>query len=509
MPLHLLDARRKHRIVRRREGNLVDDDERQGFAAHIDAFPETLAADQNGVTEMAKTLQQIVLAPLALKQQGHLVTFIFEARLEQFMRAAHGAQAGAQEKGAAARRDDGRKRRIDHGVGVAVGIRFRHAERGVEHGLPAVLEGAFPAGGFRLAEAEFGAVVMELALHGQGRRSENPGPRMTAHLFAENFGDIERRCIQLQRMGEGLGPAHVTVVGHLLPLADALDEFDRTLPAFFQPLGPFGLGFEDGGELRHFFFQHLECRGKIRLFFELTVGKAPAIDADRQPQILRRFFHVTTARLQGQTVAGVGDAFRARIAGQIEHLRRRYAIAEKQRRHFRQLVRLVENHRVAGGQQFRHAFVAQHHIGEKEVVIDHHQIGRHRVAPRLHDEAVLVVRTLLAETVFARRGGVIPDRRIFGNFQTFRLVAALRHLGKNRNAAGIGGVFAGQETTVGQRPFKMVGTDVVGPPLEQRDLHRRLQGIANHRQILVEQLVLQGLRAGGNDHLAAGTQGRH
>ena len=143
------------------------------------------------------------------------------------------------------------------------------------------------------------------------------------------------------------------------------------------------------------------------------------------------------------------------------------------------------------------------------MVIDHHQIGRHCVAPRLHDEAVLVVRTLLAETVFARRGGVIPDRRIFGNFQTFRLVAALRHLGKNRDAARIGGVFAGQETTVGQRPFKVVGANVIRPPLEQRDLHRRLQGIANHRQILVEQLILKGFRAGGNDHLAVGTQRRH
>jgi len=143
------------------------------------------------------------------------------------------------------------------------------------------------------------------------------------------------------------------------------------------------------------------------------------------------------------------------------------------------------------------------------MVIDHHQVGRHRLAPRLHDEAVLVVRAILAEAIFAGRGSVVPDRRVFRDFQAFRLVAALRHLGEDRDAARVGGILASQETAVGQRAFEMVGTDVIGPPLEQGDPDRRLQGIAHHRQVLVEQLVLQGLGAGGNDHLAARAQRRH
>ncbi len=85
----------------------------------------------------------------------------------------------------------------------------------------------------------------------------------------------------------------------------------------------------------------------------------------------------------------------------------------------------------------------------------------------------------------------------------------LRHLGEDRDAAGVGGILAGQEAAVGQRAFEMVGADVIGPPLEQGDPDRRLQRIAHHRQILVEELVLQGLGAGGNDHLAARPQRRH
>ncbi len=240
-----------------------------------------------------------------------------------------------------------------------------------------------------------------------------------------------------------------------------------------------------------------------------TAGEAPGVDADGQPQVLGHFFQRLAAGLQIEAVAGVGQAFGAGVAGQIENLRGRYGIAEEQRRHFRQLVRLVEDDRVAGRQQLGHAFVAQHDVGEEQVVIDDDQVGRHRLAPRLHDEAVLVVRAILAEAVFTGRRGVVPHRRVFRNFQTFGLVTALRHLGKHRDAAGVCGILAGQEAAVGQRAFEVVGADVIGAPLQQGDLDRRLEGIAHHRQILVEQLVLQGLGAGGDDHLAARLQRRH
>jgi hypothetical protein len=51
--------------------------------------------------------------------------------------------------------------------------------------------------------------------------------------------------------------------------------------------------------------------------------------------------------------------------------------------------------------------------------------------------------------------------------------------------------------------------DVVGAALEQRDRHRHLQRGAHRRQVAVEELVLQGLGAGGDDHLAAREQRRH
>ena len=60
----------------------------------------------------------------------------------------------------------------------------------------------------------------------------------------------------------------------------------------------------------------------------------------------------------------------------------------------------------------------------------------------------------------------------------------------------------------GRRPscdgaLEMVVADVVGAALEQRERHRDTQRIAHERQVALEQLVLQRLGAGGDDHLAA------
>ena len=62
------------------------------------------------------------------------------------------------------------------------------------------------------------------------------------------------------------------------------------------------------------------------------------------------------------------------------------------------------------------------------------------------------------------------------------------------------------ELAAGQRAVEMMRADVVGAPLQQGDGRRHAECVAHRRQVAVEQLVLQGLGAGGDDHLAAGQQ---
>ena len=51
---NMVQPRGEQRIVRGRERQLVDDDQRQGVALDVDALPEALAAEQNGVAEKGR-----------------------------------------------------------------------------------------------------------------------------------------------------------------------------------------------------------------------------------------------------------------------------------------------------------------------------------------------------------------------------------------------------------------------------------------------------------------------
>ena len=102
-----------------------------------------------------------------------------------------------------------------------------------------------------------------------------------------------------------------------------------------------------------------------------------------------------------------------------------------------------------------------------------------------------------------------PDRRALRHIRQPALVAALRHLGVGHDLGQMLHIFARFEQSVRLRQRQVVVAHIVGAPLEQRHRHRRFQRIAHHRQVFLEQLVLQVLGAGGDHHLAARQQRRH
>ena len=121
----------------------------------------------------------------------------------------------------------------------------------------------------------------------------------------------------------------------------------------------------------------------------------------------------------------------------------------------------------------------------------------------------LWLRAFLAEAVVARRSHLHPDRRILRHIGQAALVAGIADLGVLLDLAQMLDVLARLEHPVRFRARQMVVAHIVRAPLEQRHRNRRLQRVAHHRQILLEQLVLQVLRAGRDDHLAAVEQRGH
>ena len=197
------------------------------------------------------------------------------------------------------------------------------------------------------------------------------------------------------------------------------------------------------------------------------------------------------------------------VARELRELAGGQLLAEEQRGGVRKLVRLVEDDRVACGQELGETFVAQHHVGEEQVVVDDDDVGLERGLAGLQHEAIGVKRAVGAEAVVARRRDERPDRRILGNVGERAAVAGLRRARERDDARQMACVLARGEASLGGGSRQMMMADVVGAALEQRDRQRKTQRVADEREVALEELVLQRLRPRGNDHLAAVEEGGH
>ncbi|MDR8855949.1 hypothetical protein FEP87_02222 [Burkholderia multivorans] len=233
------------------------------------------------------------------------------------------------------------------------------------------------------------------------------------------------------------------------------------------------------------------------------------IVGEREPHVARRAFERAAELYPFDGVARVTEALGDRIARKFENLRRRQRLAEKQRRRLRQLMRFVEDHRVRIRQQLGHAGVAQHDVREEQMMVDDDDVGLLRFAPRLHHEAFLVVRTLLAEAVVARRRDHRPYGRRLRHARELGLVAAFRDLRETDDLLQIRGVLPRRQAAVVRGALQIVVAQIVRAALQHRDRHRHRERVAHGRNVAQEQLVLQMLRASRHDHLAAPQHCRH
>ena len=168
----------------------------------------------------------------------------------------------------------------------------------------------------------------------------------------------------------------------------------------------------------------------------------------------------------------------------------------------------IEDYRVAGGKQLGQALVAQHDISEKEVMIDDHNIRRQCLLARLHDKTFLVMWAFGTETIVTRGRYVLPDGSIFRHLAQAALVATFGDIGVAFDELEILDLFAANKAGPPflQRSLQMIMANVIRPAFQQRHGNRRLQRRAHGRNITIEQLVLQGLGAGGDDDFPATQQ---
>ena len=201
--------------------------------------------------------------------------------------------------------------------------------------------------------------------------------------------------------------------------------------------------------------------------------------------------------------------FLARVAQQQLDLAAAETRAEELRGEIRDLVRLVEDHRVRRAEQVAEAVFLERQIRQQQVVIDDDDVGFDGLAARLDHVTAADVGAAGAETVVARRGDLRPQRMRVAQVRHFGEVAALRDAGPALARAPACGRACPRRLLLAAELLQAVGAQIVRAPLEQRDARRHADGARHQRQVLVEQLVLQRARAGGDEHALAGQQRRH
>ena len=147
-------------------------------------------------------------------------------------------------------------------------------------------------------------------------------------------------------------------------------------------------------------------------------------------------------------------------------------LAEEQRRRVGKLVRLVEDHRVARGQELGEAFVAQHHVGEEQVMVDDDDVGLERILARLHHEASrwnaqCCPRQLSRVDVTSGQIDAFS-----GTSASSRAVAAFASARERDDLRQVARILARRQPAFARRALEMMVADVVRAALEQRDRHR-------------------------------------
>ena len=125
----LVEPRREQRIVRRRERQLVDHDDRQRITGNVDAFPEARAAQQDGVAQRAKSRQELGLRAVALHEQRIVEPMAYEGFDETVACCGERAQRREQHECASATCLQDRQRGIHDSVGMLACVRWRKVAR--------------------------------------------------------------------------------------------------------------------------------------------------------------------------------------------------------------------------------------------------------------------------------------------------------------------------------------------------------------------------------------------
>ena len=197
-----------------------------------------------------------------------------------------------------------------------------------------------------------------------------------ATCCAKIGADVERRAVEHRRLRVGLHPAHRALARLAAPAGDGLAKLRPSRAcALRSSSARSACAARSPARAARRSSSASRARARASFASSWAAAKRPV----PVPSAMRTSRAARSAASAASPMAGallrVQDLRGARVARQLHDLRRGHRLAEEEPREVRQVVRLVEDDRVGARQEVGHALVAQHHVGEEEVVVHDDDVG--------------------------------------------------------------------------------------------------------------------------------------
>ncbi len=354
------------------------------------------------------------------------------------------------------------------------------------------------------------------ALHRQRRGRQNHARKILEQRPVQDLGNINRRRLQIritrglpQRPGRPpLDPEHRVLVFRLQQKLQMIADIRRPLlqpRRFFHVAHPLQLSLQPMQRVTQ---PQVQIAARLQeLIAPMERHARLPIPARRLRQCCKKHARPLPHQLRRADNAGRERLLVPQRRLQVAHQLFKPHIAqpdpEVAARNIFELVRLIEDHRVALRQNphiwSRLRMLPDRQVREKQVVVHDDHIALQRLPSHLRDEAVVVVRARLPQARLGPRIQLVPQLAVLRQPVNLRPVASRRRLFPRGNLLELVNLFQPiQDRRIRQR-IQLVPAQIVGPALHVADPQRPQQRL-QERHILEKQLLLQVLRARRNNH---------
>ncbi len=446
---------------------------------------------------LAERVEQLRLRRLALDEEG-----VVDPPRDALGHRVHVRVGGEEDEGPPARQLEQAHDLFGRAKDELGRLGLGHPLGHVEHRLLLVAE---RRGQEQLAgrlEAQAVLHVREAAVDGEGGRGQDRRPHLPEQQLLQAPRHVDRHRAQEDAPAAGLHEVDVVVGLGPHQEGELARELERAAGEAREGLGPVGHGEQSRA-------QALEPLQQA----ERLLGHPGAHPARPQParaaareqaeEAVAAQAHALDLGPHVARVEGGRLQLPLDVAGEVLHPVRRDVDAEVLRRDVLDEVRLVEDDRVVGGHHLAVAAVLHREVRAEQVVVHDHEVGLERALAHPRHEARVEQRARLADAVLARRRDLAPELDAVRHVLDLGAVPGLREGGPRLHRAEDRDLLEAAEGTRLAEGGEAQQAEVVRPALHDRDAQLAAEGAGEDRDVLLDELLLEVLGAGGDDHAAA------